>query len=61
VSGDSMQDPIEEVVERVGPDRRAFVRRVIVGTAFAAPIVSSFSMNSLSMKVAGAGSNQTSP
>jgi hypothetical protein len=61
VSEASSPDPVEEVVEQVGPDRRSFVRRMIVGTAFAAPIVSSFNMNNLSMSVAGAGLNQTSP
>ena len=57
----SSPDPVEEVVQQVGSDRRAFVRRMIVGTAFAVPIVSSFGMNNLSMGVAGAGLNQTSP
>ena len=61
VSEPSTPDPVEEVIEHVGPDRRMFVRRMIIGTAFAAPIVSSFGMNSLSMGVAGAGINQTSP
>jgi hypothetical protein len=55
------EEPFEEIVERVGTDRRAFVRRMIVGTAFAVPIVSSIDVNSLSMKVAGAATNQTSP
>ena len=58
---DPSQEPIEEVMGRVGPDRRTFVRRLVIGTAFAAPIVSSFDMASLSMKVAGAQTNQTSP
>ena len=52
---------MDEIVERVGPDRRTFVRRLIIGSAFAAPIISSFDMNNLGMKVAGAGVNQTSP
>jgi hypothetical protein len=61
VGADPSQEPIEEVIGRVGHDRRTFVRRLVIGTAFAAPIVSSFDMNSLSMKVVGAATNQTSP
>jgi hypothetical protein len=60
VAADPSQEPIEELVGRVAPDRRTFVRRLVIGTAFAAPIVSSFDMNSLSMSVAGAQTNQTS-
>jgi hypothetical protein len=41
----------DEVLEKVDPDRRGFVRKVIVGTAFAAPVISSFSMDGLSIKV----------
>lgn len=55
------EEPFEEIVERVGIDRRSFVRRMMIGTAFAVPVVSSFAMNNLSMNVAGAQTNQTSP
>ena len=41
----------DQVLAKVDPDRRNFVRKVIVGTAFAAPVVSSFSMDGLSIKV----------
>ena len=54
----------DRVLEKVDPDRRSFVRKVIIGTAFAAPVVSSFSMDELSIKVgrpALAGDNQGSP
>lgn len=51
----------EEIVERVGVDRRTFVRRMAVGAAFAVPVVSSFDMTSLSMNLAGGAGNQTSP
>ena len=40
-----------KVLEKVSSDRRGFVKKVIVGTAFAAPVVSSFSMDGLSIKV----------
>jgi hypothetical protein len=42
-------------------DRREMLRRLVVGSAFAVPVVSSFSMQSLSMNMAAAQSNQTSP
>jgi hypothetical protein len=35
----------EEALDAVGDSRRRFVKRLVVGTAFAAPVVSSFSMN----------------
>ena len=41
----------KRVLEKVSSDRRGFVKKVIVGTAFAAPVVSSFSMDGLSIKV----------
>jgi hypothetical protein len=34
----------DQVLEHVGLDRRRFVKRVVIGTAFAVPVVSSFSM-----------------
>ncbi|MGK2950564.1 MAG: hypothetical protein ACSLFP_18470 [Acidimicrobiales bacterium] len=41
------QDPEghDEVLAHVGTDRRQFVKRLIVGSAFATPVVSSFSMS----------------
>jgi hypothetical protein len=38
------KQPEEKVVESVDKGRRAFVKKVIVGTAFAVPVVQSFSM-----------------
>jgi hypothetical protein len=44
-----MSEELErDVLGKVGIDRRAFVKRLIIGTAFAVPAVSSFSMASLS-------------
>ena len=57
-------DANEKVLEKVDAKRRGFVRKVIIGTAFVAPIVSSFSMDELSIKVgrsALAGDTQQSP
>jgi hypothetical protein len=36
-----------EVLARVGMDRRAFVKRMVLGSAFAVPIVASFDMEHL--------------
>lgn len=36
-----MSDDLEKAV---GHDRRTFIKRLVVGTAFAAPVVSSFTM-----------------
>jgi hypothetical protein len=38
-----------DLLENVGVNRRAFVKRVVAGTAFAAPLVASFSMSGLAM------------
>lgn len=38
----------DEILERVDVNRRRFVGRLIVGSAFAAPVVSSFSMGGVS-------------
>lgn len=34
----------DEVEGAIGPDRRAFIKRLVIGTAFAVPVVSSFTM-----------------
>jgi len=35
----------DDALDALGASRRTFVKRLVVGTAFAAPVVSSFSMN----------------
>lgn len=42
----------DEILSEVGPDRRAFVKRVVAVTAFAAPMVASYDLQSLSQSVA---------
>ena len=58
-----MADHIEgddEVLSEVGPDRRAFVKRIVAITAFATPMVASYDLQSLSQSVAAARiTNQT--
>jgi hypothetical protein len=39
-----MSEDFERALEGVSDDRRAFLRKMVVGTAFAVPVVSSFSM-----------------
>ena len=48
----------EEAIGAVGPDRRTFVRRLVVGAAFAAPVVSSFTMGGI-QSVFGAETRST--
>ncbi|MFP3907395.1 MAG: twin-arginine translocation signal domain-containing protein [Acidimicrobiales bacterium] len=53
------------LLDSVGTSRRDFVKRVAVGTAFAAPVLSSFSMSGVNAAYAqsngspGDGSNTT--
>ena len=47
---------VDQVLSRVGSSRRGFVRKAILGTAFTAPIVASFSMDGLAVGAARAGS-----
>ncbi len=44
----------DEILSDVGPNRRAFVKRVVAVTAFAAPLVASYDLESLSPSVAHA-------
>lgn len=53
------ENNVESVTERVGTSRRAFVRRLMVGTAFAVPTVSSVNLRG-AFNVASAQTNQTS-
>jgi hypothetical protein len=39
-----MAPDIQPLGDALGPDRRTFVKRMVIGTVFAAPIVSSFTM-----------------
>ena len=51
---------LDEELAGLEPSRRAFIKRVAIGAAFAAPIVSSFSMSGLNTAGAAAlASNQS--
>jgi len=55
-------DELDSVLERADPAKRAFLKTIIVGTAFVAPTVASFSMDGLSLYEANAQtSNLTHP
>lgn len=41
-------EKLDPVLEQVDPEKREFLKKVLVGTAFVAPIVASFSMDGLS-------------
>ncbi len=53
----------DSVLDKVDPAKRSFVRKVVMGTAFVAPVVASFSIDGLTISDAQAGKvdNQTSP
>ncbi|HEY5316882.1 MAG TPA: hypothetical protein VIJ20_02805 [Solirubrobacteraceae bacterium] len=53
-------DPDNDIFDDVHPDRRQFVKRVVGATAFAAPFVASFDLQSLSSSVAHAQTNMVS-
>jgi hypothetical protein len=52
--------PDPEFLDDVRPNRRGFVKGVVASTAFAAPFVASFDLQSLSSSVAHAATNQIS-
>jgi hypothetical protein len=56
-------DKVDEVLQRVDPAKRGFLKALVVGSAFVAPIVASFPMEGLSVYEAHAqgGSNITVP
>jgi hypothetical protein len=55
-------DNVDEVLRRIDPAKRGFLKALVVGSAFVAPTVASFSMEGLSVYQAHAavGSNITS-
>jgi hypothetical protein len=51
------EDVDNEILDQVHPNRRTFVKRVVAATAFAAPFIASYDLQSLSSSVASAQSN----
>ena len=50
-----------ELADHVGPSRRTFIKRVAVGAAFAAPVVSSFSMSGVNAAFAQSNGSGNQP
>jgi len=50
----SSQDRRERALARVNPEKREFIRKLALGTAFAVPAVASFSMDGLTLNKANA-------
>lgn len=55
-----MEDQIDDELNGLGASRRTFVKRIVAGTAFAAPFVASYDMQSLTQSIAGAQSQLNS-
>jgi hypothetical protein len=54
--GDTMaKDDLDKVLDEVDPGKRAFLKQLIVSTAFTVPTVSSFSVRDLSLAEAQSG------
>jgi hypothetical protein len=43
----------ERVLERIDVEKRDFLKKVVVGTAFAVPVINSFSMEGLKIDLSG--------
>lgn len=55
-----IEDPDDDAFVDVKPDRRGFVKRAIAVTAFAAPMVASYDLQSLSPSLAQAAVSNVS-
>jgi hypothetical protein len=56
---DREQDRLDGVFARVDPGKRAFLKKVVVTTAFVVPTVASFSLDGMSAHAAVTPSNVT--
>ena len=54
-------DTLDRILEQVDQDKRDFLKKVIVGTAFVTPVVASFSMDGLLPNEAFAQSSNLNP
>jgi hypothetical protein len=55
------EDELEQVLDRVDLAKRAFLKKLVVGTAFVVPTVASFSMDGLSLYKANAQVSNVGP
>lgn len=44
----------EKILDRVSPDRRGFVKRILAGAAFATPVLATFAIDALNPRSANA-------
>jgi hypothetical protein len=58
---DSPKKDLDTVLEGVDADRRQFLRKVVLTTAFTAPVVASFAIDGMMVTSAMATSNTTIP
>ncbi len=50
-------EEVGRILERFDPDRREFLKKILIGSAYAVPIVASFSMDGLTIREAVAQGN----
>src|SRR5436853_7133617 len=48
----AQEGPKDQILNKVGDNRRDFVKRVLVGAPFAAPVIASFAIGSLGVESA---------
>ena len=53
-------DELGEGFDHIEEGRRSFLKKMVVGSAFAVPVVTSFSMSSMGMNPAGAADGANS-
>ena len=54
-------DELDDILEQVDPSRRSFIKRVAIGTAIGAPVITTFSMTGFGVGTAAAGGSNLSP
>ena len=52
---DDTKDTTSPVLQKIAVSRRGFVKSLTIGTAFAIPMIASYSMDGLRLNVANAG------
>src|SRR5436305_788062 len=53
------QSDLNDLLQRVEPNRREFVKRIVGAAAFATPLIASFSIEGLTVSLEASTSNQT--
>lgn len=50
-------EEVNRILERYDPGRREFLKKILIGSAYAVPVIASFSMDGLTIREAFAGGN----